>query len=1116
MRPTLLTPLLVLALHQAPALAGQTPTTPTAQPAGEQPQVAPVEATQAPAAPPTGAAPPTATPASATPPEPTPAPSAQQPLTLPTVDVKAGTERALVVRIVHDDRGFKLQVDGRDFLLRGMNWGYTPIGENYRYSLWNQPDDFVRAVLNREMTLLRDMGVNSIRQFDDIPPRWVEYIYTNYGITTVVNPLMGRYGATVNGAFLPNIDYANPAHRKALLDELARKVEVYRGVPGVALWLLGNENNYGLHWTSFEVEALPGPGQEDSARAVHLYTLMNEAARTIKARDVNHPVALANGDLQYVDLIAKYGQDIDILGTNVYRGPSVRDLFDEALRKTGKPVLFSEFGADAFNAREGREDHLAQAEYLRQQWEEIYTQTYGQGRTGNSLGGFTFQWVDGWWKMGQEANLSIHDTTASWPNGGYAADFVPGQNNMNEEWFGICALGPPDDAGISRIQPRTAYYVLQAAFRLDPYAPDTDLDRIHAHFSALRPSELAKGYESSIALAKADELSAVRVSNLRLVLDSSLSRGSIATTRPNVTASDHTESIFFDLALQPATGVYGRASFNVVGNVATNRLNNLFYENRSTTPAPTTPTTGAAPTPGVGGAQVTGFDRFALYQAEFKLDRADFALEGFYRVGHYHWGEEGDFFGLYREANYGPNVDIYHGNAPFGVVFSGKRSFEGLKIAVGPELYWGANPSIVAKYRQGFGDMALTLVHQEDIARGGTQTTASVIRERVARRTALTWEWNKGPLQLDVGGILAAPQRIGEEFTWTRDTSGPGYMGTGQEVLRDKIQFLDTLGAKARATYDLGSGVRVFAQGSFRGLVADGGPEPSIVLTGWSLRESGRGNHFGAQAGAAFQLGTIEVAPNLLYQKPLIGPNPNIPDAFDAQTGTYYPAIRARNVLADAFTVLDNRETLGAELLITYDPTPGTWFWQWDREMREDAFFAAGLDIVYRHQPTARVATIAILADGSAVAFAGAPPARDEWETTLRAVLNPTQRLKLYGTAFVGSNLSAGEDARQIRRFGVDVSALYDTLLLSAQFRVKDWGPYDYHRVFNLTYPLQLGGDLSYGLKKPVLGTVSTRFGLRGLVRMLDAYSEGMSERALAEGLEGREYEVGAYAILSL
>ena len=77
---------------------------------------------------------------------------------------------------------------------------------------------------------------------------------------TMLNPLMGRYGHPVNGVMVVNIDYSNPEHRKAILGALAEKVEVYRDVPGVLMWLLGNENNYGLHWTSFEIEALPGHG----------------------------------------------------------------------------------------------------------------------------------------------------------------------------------------------------------------------------------------------------------------------------------------------------------------------------------------------------------------------------------------------------------------------------------------------------------------------------------------------------------------------------------------------------------------------------------------------------------------------------------------------------------------------------------------------------------------------------------------------------------------------------------------------------------------------------------------------------------------------------------------
>jgi hypothetical protein len=40
------------------------------------------------------------------------------------------------VIVLEDKHGWKLQVDGSDFMVFGMNWGYIPIGKNYRYSLW--------------------------------------------------------------------------------------------------------------------------------------------------------------------------------------------------------------------------------------------------------------------------------------------------------------------------------------------------------------------------------------------------------------------------------------------------------------------------------------------------------------------------------------------------------------------------------------------------------------------------------------------------------------------------------------------------------------------------------------------------------------------------------------------------------------------------------------------------------------------------------------------------------------------------------------------------------------------------------------------------------------------
>ncbi|MBK7701841.1 MAG: hypothetical protein IPI34_02560 [bacterium] len=112
--------------------------------------------------------------------------------------------------VVDDAGGSRLQVDGRDFMILGMNWDYLPIGQNYTYSLWSQPDEIIEAALAREMPLLTAMGVNTIRQNAGVPPRWVSYIYERYGIHTMLNHTVGRYGFTIDGVWRPSPTTATP------------------------------------------------------------------------------------------------------------------------------------------------------------------------------------------------------------------------------------------------------------------------------------------------------------------------------------------------------------------------------------------------------------------------------------------------------------------------------------------------------------------------------------------------------------------------------------------------------------------------------------------------------------------------------------------------------------------------------------------------------------------------------------------------------------------------------------------------------------------------------------------------------------------------------------------
>ncbi|MBS0010462.1 MAG: glycosyl hydrolase 53 family protein [Bacteroidales bacterium] len=400
-----------------------------------------------------------------------------------------GAPCAQVVKVVNYENGMKLVVDGKDFMINGMNWDYYPVGTNYSYSLWNQSDSFIRAALDQEMSLLRNMGVNAVRQYTGIQPEWIEYIYRNYGIYTMLNHSFGRYGLMMGTEWVANTDYSDPVVREMLLKEVTSLVEEFKGTPGLLMYLLGNENNYGLLWEGAETEDIPIEDRKSTTRAISMYRLFNEAVNAMKEIDSSVPVAICNGDLFFLDIIAEECKDVDIFGVNMYRGVSLGDAFERVKNEYGKPVMFTEFGADAFNARDNKEDQYAQAYYLVGNWKEIYENAAGLGKTENSIGGFTFQFSDGWWKFGQTKGLDIHDNNASWSSRGYPHDYVEDGNNMNEEWFGICAKGPTNINGLYQLYPRAAYYALTEAHKLNPYDDGVTSASIAAHFSKIELSD---------------------------------------------------------------------------------------------------------------------------------------------------------------------------------------------------------------------------------------------------------------------------------------------------------------------------------------------------------------------------------------------------------------------------------------------------------------------------------------------------------------------------------------------------------------------------------------------------------------------------------------------------
>lgn len=394
------------------------------------------------------------------------------------------------VIVEKSDQGMKLLVDGKDFMVNGMNWDYVPIGKNYEYSLWKQSDELIKVALDAEMSLLKNMGVNTIRVYTGMQPKWITYVYETYGIYTMLNHTFGRYGLTINGVWTPVTVYKDPKTKVLLLSEVTAMAKEYKDTPGLLLFLLGNENNYGLFWSGAETEDFPEGDEKKKFIGERLgrpmYKLMNDAAIKMKSINNNLPIAICNGDLLFVEIIAEECTDVDIYGTNMYRGKSFTDAFERVKKELDMPILFTEFGADAFNVRSNKEDQEMQAFYMVENWKEIYENSAGQGKSGNAIGGFTFQFSDGWWKYGQTKNLDVHDNNASWSNNGYYLDLEASNNNMNEEWFGVCAKGPTNSKGLYTLYPRAAYFALQEVHQLNPFAKKMNSTIISEHFNKIR------------------------------------------------------------------------------------------------------------------------------------------------------------------------------------------------------------------------------------------------------------------------------------------------------------------------------------------------------------------------------------------------------------------------------------------------------------------------------------------------------------------------------------------------------------------------------------------------------------------------------------------------------
>lgn len=984
------------------------------------------------------------------------------------------------VRTVHDAKGWKLTVDGFDFAVKGVVWSYTPVGENYTYDLWSQPEDYIVRVIDTDMALMKAMGANAIRVFSTVPPQWVEYIYDRFGIYTMVNDLFGRYGITVDGRWQFPTDYSNPRTRATLLAQAKKTFETYKNTRGVLLYMLGNESNYGLEWTSNAIENLPG-GERDAFKAQALYSLFEEAIVLGKSIDSNRPMGLVNGDLQYLSVMKDLVPSLDILGVNTYRGAqSFSGFYSSIAKDLNKPFLYTEFGADAYNVATEQEDQDAQARLVKSQWKELYEQSYGKGKSANVLGGFVFEWMDEWWKGGMETGLTVHDTQGTWNNGGYTFDAIPGRNNMNEEWFGILGMSGQTVNGVARRLPRTAYFLLQDLWRLDLYTSTKEdiakkFDGVDFAGASLKGNLLQQRDQTTDPLPRFVPHGAITTRSSFKGNDQDWKeKGTSGLT----SASQVTALAGFDV--RGGEGLTGSFLFRVLPTqVANNPSTDLFD------PVESSSLLGAGNT----SAATTPKQTVELYKATIHYQTAQLIATAHYHDGHADWVSEGDFFGLLPEAWDLANPDKDGAKSPFGIEVSLPQAIPGLKVYAGPELYWGAKPRVLAKYSRTYGWFGLNLMHDEELApKASNSTKANLVAHRWSS-ASVDLKFN-GIGRLEAGALLGRYDQVNEpDYVYSRLE--------GDTVLVDQTFVLsDALAGKIRFSTDAIPYLRASFQYLHAGVLAD--TREAIPREGSQLSDIGTGNRDEFQGMLQANVGDFALRTTILSRTPVMA-SLNDPKA----------AGLVRNPLNDEFFVWSNREALQAEAVLTWDRTGATFFHDWNNVDREESPLSASLGLLYNLHLGATDAYLNYAEDGTMRAFSKGLPAVDgTWSLQAKANGRPLPGVRMALTGTAGRLQSTGEDTRIVEFWRLGGQAAVDRVVFEASWAHNAWGPYGWHRTWNLSYPTQWSAGVAYGFKPVSFLTDSDRIGVRLASREFGTHS---STSEIASTLKNR-FQAELYA----
>jgi hypothetical protein len=336
------------------------------------------------------------------------------------------------------DTGGRITVKCRQLMLNGQPWQargvcYHPVPIGKKAGSGDLCLDDRSDLFERDLPLIRGLNANLLRLYSWDPTGSHKQFLKELKSGSGKGPKGAPLRVLVNKYIKPETNWADQGEISALIDTftaIAKDVAKEELVLGIAI---GNEAN------------VNGAGDTDGFWEAHeriAAAIKKEAPQTL----IMIPITDKLAQVEKADKMLK---SVDVWAMQIYRGSTFSRLFSDYERLSERPLLITEFGIDAYDARinaEGKDDAAFVAEAFQDLWKELHSAKK------TCAGGCWFSFTDEWWKASGSADTQ--ETTGK-PNG------YPDKVG-NEEWYGIYRIAPGEP---NKLTPRAIATTMQKLWR---------------------------------------------------------------------------------------------------------------------------------------------------------------------------------------------------------------------------------------------------------------------------------------------------------------------------------------------------------------------------------------------------------------------------------------------------------------------------------------------------------------------------------------------------------------------------------------------------------------------------------------------------------------------------